>query len=77
MKNTKNITIAILLLIIIWFSTTIIRLENYHYANQVGMCDLDRFEGDFLQKKILQTRCFNSVETRTSPMWHLYYALSE
>lgn len=75
MQNTKNILIGLLIILLIWFSSTIIRLENYHYANQVGSCDFDKFDGNLIKKKVLQTQCFENVQTRTSPLWHLYYAL--
>lgn len=75
MQNTKNIVLAVLLVLVIWLSSTIIRLENYHYASQVGLCDLDKSEGDAFKKRVAQAKCFKTVETRTSPLWHLFYAL--
>jgi hypothetical protein len=75
MNNIKNLVIAMLVILLIWFSATIVRLENYHYANQTGMCDLDKFDGNIIQKKVSQSNCFKTVETRTNPIWHLVYAL--
>lgn len=74
----KNIIIIILLIVIFVFGKTIVRLENYHYANEVGMCDFEKMEGSwFLEKKINQDKCFKNVQTRTSFIWHLFYALSD
>jgi hypothetical protein len=59
--------IVILLLIIAYFGINIIRLENYHYAVQVGFCsDISQAERD---------KCLSSIETRTNPFWHLLYGL--
>jgi hypothetical protein len=74
----KNFIIIILVIVVFIFGKTIVRLENYHYASFVGMCDLHDMSGDWLlEKKINQDKCFKNVETRTSFMWHLYYALKD
>jgi hypothetical protein len=64
----KNILIFALLGLLIWFASVIVRLENYRYANSVGFCSEHT---DLVQK----SRCLNETETRTSPLWHLVYAL--
>jgi len=66
----RAFVVIILLVMLFWFGKTIVRLENYHYASQVGMCS----EYNLFQL-IERDRCLNSFETRTSPFWHLYYAL--
>lgn len=75
--SSKNSIIVVLVFLVVWLSVTVIRLENYHYANQVGVCDKDNFVGDFVEKETQKSECFNTVETRTNPMWHLYYALTD
>lgn len=69
----KNITIALLLLLTIWLGAVIVRLENFHYANTVGMC------GEFKPSDPLQTiprhNCLHQAKTRTSAFWHLFYAV--
>jgi len=69
-NNVKKILIAIimiLILIMIYLSLQIIRLENYHYAVQVGFCaDVSSLERD---------SCLNEIETRTNPIYHLLYGL--
>ena len=70
MKLTvEKIIIGILFLLLIWFGATIVRLENYHYAVQVGFCQ----EYSNLDGK--KEECLNKAETRTSWMWHLLYGL--
>jgi hypothetical protein len=64
----KNVLIFVLLATVIWFGSVIVRLENYHYANSIGMCAEHL---DLVQR----SRCLNASETRTSPFWHLAYAL--
>jgi len=64
----KDVVIAVLLGMLIWFGSVIVRLENYRYASFVGMCSQ---HVDLVQRD----RCLQSKETRTSPFWHLAYAL--
>ena len=63
----ERIAIIVLLVLLVWFGATIIRLENYHYAVQVGFCsDVPSTERD---------ACLNKIETRTNFLWHLAYGL--
>jgi hypothetical protein len=72
MKNFKKESIIVfLLLLIIWLSTSVIRLENYHYANQVGLC----LEFEFPQEGLERDKCLNDSQTRTNPFLHLLYGL--
>lgn len=65
--NWFKILIGLLLIVIVWFSVVIIRLENYHYAVQVGFCqDMSVTERD---------GCLSKIQTRTNPLWNLFYAL--
>lgn len=64
----KNILIVLLVVILVWFASVIARLENYRYANSIGMCSE---HVDLIQKE----KCLNAQETRTGPFWHLAYAL--
>lgn len=64
----KNVLILALLGMLTWFSSVIVELENYRYASSIGMCS----EHIDLVKK---SQCLNETETRTSPFWHLAYAL--
>ena len=66
-QNILKIIIAILVVLIIYLSLQIIRLENYHYAVQVGLCsDVGQLERD---------KCLNNKETRTNPIFHLLYGI--
>lgn len=66
-KNKLIIIIVILLVIVVYFASAIIRLENYHYAVQVGFClDTNIEERD---------QCLNKIETRINPLYNLFYGL--
>ena len=68
------LTIVVLALLLLWFGSAIVRLENQNYAMRVGMCGAhDPID---IQNVLDRTRCLETVETRTSPLWHLYYALT-
>ena len=71
----KNLLIVILLVLIFILSKTVIRLENYHYANQIGMCDKEKFFGNYFEKEQKSRECFELVQTRTNSIWHLFYAI--
>ncbi len=63
----------LLLVLLVWFGATIVRLENQNYAMLLGMCG--EFDPGDLQSVIERNSCLQEVEMRTSPLWHLYYAL--
>jgi hypothetical protein len=67
----ERILIAILLVLILWLTSAVIRLENYHYAVQVGLCD----EIHGLDQLIEKDKCLNAAQTRTHSFWHLLYGL--
>ena len=67
----KNVVITVLILVVIWLSLQVIRLEKYHHASFLGMCapaDLHEPASVFTREQ-----CLNSTETRTNVLWHLYY----
>lgn len=69
----KNIAIAGLLVCVVVLSVTVVRLENFHYASVVGMCP--EFKADDPLETVKRHNCLHNTETRTSPIWHLFYAL--
>ena len=66
----KNVLIAILVGMLAWFGSAIIRLEQYHYASMLAMCG----PMDPLTLGQRET-CLQEAETRTSPTYHLLYGL--
>jgi hypothetical protein len=66
----KNLIIAFLAAMLVWFGTAVVRLEKYHYASMLGMCG--PVETLTLVEREL---CLQKAETRTSPFYHLAYGL--
>lgn len=64
----RSLLIIALVAMLVWFGSVIVRLENYRYANSIGMC-ADQVE------LAQRDRCLNATKTRTNPLWHLGYAL--
>ena len=74
----RHLTTLLLLVLIFWMGRTIVRLESFHYAAVVGFCeDLPVFHSG--ARTLINDRhtCLHATETRTSALWHLYYALSD
>lgn len=72
METAKTITIGVMALIIIWFGTAIIRLEQYRYAAMLSMCGEMESELD----RVRLHMCLESKGSlRTSPLWDLVYGL--
>ncbi len=71
----KNAIIFVLIICIFALARAVIRLENYHYASVVGMCS--EYNANDPLQSMQQQRCLNNTETRTSAIWHLYYALTD
>jgi hypothetical protein len=71
----KNLAIVVLSVMLLWFGSAIIRLERYHYASMLGICERTAKPGWLEQQRLEQQRCLNSIETRTGPLWHLAYGL--
>ncbi len=74
--SIERVIIVILLILLIWFGVSIARLENFHYAVQVGFCDNPiENQKDAFRKTMAKEKCLNETQTRTSPLWHLLYGL--
>jgi hypothetical protein len=70
LKHMKNTAIILLSALIVWLSVRVIELENFRYATMIGFCSesadlVGRYE------------CLKSKQTRTSGLWHLFYALAD
>lgn len=69
----KNIVIAVLLVLVLALSTAVARLENYHYASQVGMCSGFQTSSPLGNSK--HHECLHRQKARTSAWWNLFYGL--
>jgi hypothetical protein len=66
----ERIGLAAAVLLIVWLSAALVRVENERYAMFVGMCWNDKL-------KVPDPACVRKAKTRTAWYWHLFYALTE
>ena len=67
--SAERLLILVLVGLLIWFGSAIIRLENYRYAASLGMCSAHHPD------LVKVDDCLRSKETRTHRIWHLIYGL--
>ncbi len=67
----KNFVIIVPTGLLFWFGTAIVRLKNYHYANQIGYCA----ELSGTLQLVEKDQCLHKKETRANQVWHLLYGL--
>lgn len=67
------VVIIVLLGVVVVLAIRVIELENFHYASSVGLCGEFRGGGPEMQEQY--HRCLHASQTRTTPLWHLFYAL--
>jgi hypothetical protein len=77
-------TIAVETALLIWFAIALAKVENELYAWEVGMCMpivgfTQDSTGRLIEHRAASTHdnhtCLEKVQTRTSWVWHLWYAL--
>ena len=73
-----KILLIISLLVNVWFSFTVIRLEKFHYSTKVGLCS----QLKIIDKQVIREYddikmydCLSKSEPRTSDWWNLLYGL--
>jgi len=71
-KRTFYISILIFVVIVIWLSSAIARLEAFHYSVQTGGCG--EVSADPV-KRMKTLDCLDKEEPRTSPVYDLFYGL--
>ena len=73
MKLIALALIAVLSLATVWLGSAVVRLENYRYANFVGVCSKYNI-ADPIQR-VQREDCLEKAQTRTHSFWHLLYGL--
>ncbi len=68
--KTLRWSLVACLVIIVWMTVALVRVENQRYALQIGMCR-DGLGGT------TNVRCLLEVESRTHWWSHLFYALTD
>ncbi|EJC70431.1 hypothetical protein Rleg5DRAFT_6239 [Rhizobium leguminosarum bv. viciae WSM1455] len=71
----RTVLLVLSLALNVWMGVALARLENYHYASQLGMCA--EYLGPDLSQQIKRDTCLEGKETRTSAIWHVFYGLSD
>jgi len=66
MKERVGLVVALVL--VVWLTTALVRVENQRYGLQLGMCR-DLVAG------LAEPTCLKTVQTRTAWYWHLFYAM--
>ena len=73
MKPTLIGIIVALSIAVVLLGAAVVRLENYRYANFVGMC-LEYGIND-PKERIKREDCLENTQTRTHWFWHILYGL--
>jgi len=75
----KNGIIALLLVVVLLLCGTIVHIENERYALLIGTCPNVKTtsQDGFIYRDPNRDpiACLESVQTRTSPLWHIFYAI--
>jgi hypothetical protein len=67
----KIATIAVLLLLVAFLADRVARIENQRYALSSNICKFDP------AKPAVQWDCLEKIQTRSSWLWQLYYAMTD
>lgn len=67
----RRFFLIVMAALLVWFASAIIRLERYHYAAMLGICD--RHAGELARAD--KEQCLQRTETRTNAFAHLAYGL--
>lgn len=70
--KAERIGLIVSILVIVWLSASLVRVENQRYALFVGMCRYAEWPAGPYDIK-----CLERVQTRTGWYWHLFYALTD
>jgi len=78
MTDTRMKLIALalaagLVVVTAWFGSAVVKLENYRYANFVGMCS--KYESADPIQRIQREDCLDRAHSRTHWYWHLLHGL--
>lgn len=71
-KNKLLIPLIISLMMCFWLTHSLVKVENERYALSIGMCTTTDKIPEII---LIDSECLSKVKTRTSWVWHLFYAL--
>ena len=64
--------IVVLAIVVLVLGSAVVRLENYRYADSIGMWD-EHFSRNDPVKRMQRTQCLQGAITRTHSFWHILY----
>jgi hypothetical protein len=71
MKNNIVLVLSALVIVlalaVTFLSYRVVHIENQRYAMQLGMCS---------GPSVPDLKCLETVQTRTSWLWHLFYGVT-
>ena len=69
------LTMVVLMLVaaVVVLTVAVVRLENYRYANILGVCT--QFDITSPQQRIERERCLEATQARTHWFWHVLYGV--
>ena len=65
------VLVVILMTLLVWLGTALVRVENERHALEVGLCSVSPTD------PLTTFECLKKAETRTGWWWHLFYALKD
>lgn len=68
LNKYKTATI-VLLVLVVWLGTALVKAENQRYALSVGLCVSNK------QMGTVDYACLEKAQSRTAWYWHIYYGL--
>ena len=71
-KRALWATVAALMIAVVVLTNAVVRLENYRYADSVGMCSEFSNRDDSAQRR-QREKCLLNSQTRTHWLWHVLY----
>lgn len=66
------VMVSVLTVIVVMLGAAVVRLENYRYADSIGMCS-EFLTRDDPAKRLRREECLASSQTRTHWFWHILY----
>lgn len=66
------VLIVVLTIIVVMLGTAVVRLENYRYADSIGMCS-EFFSREDPAKRLTREECLANSQTRAHWLWHILY----
>lgn len=69
-SQTLSVVAVVLLVLVVWLTSALARVENERYALAVGLCKFD-------PTSLAMFNCLKTVKTRTAWYWNVWAALTE